>query len=123
MKRFALPTALVFAIVLTRHSQARPPYPSIFMKEYELNGEVIKLAKEAKCNVCHDAERNSKKDRNEYGKSLAKNLTANDFNNLKGVKPALAAKVSAALKATEAEKNSEGKTYGEIIKSGKLPAK
>jgi hypothetical protein len=41
---------------------------------------------------------------------------------LMGNKPGLAAKVTAALQATEQEKNTAGKTFGDIIKTGKLPA-
>lgn len=92
------------------------------MDEYGANADVMKAAKEAKCNVCHDAAAKAKKARNEYGQALHKHLTAADFKMLTGNKPGLAAKVSAALQATEKEKNAAGKTFGDILKTGKLPA-
>jgi hypothetical protein len=122
MKRLALAVGLASPFTFCASSQGRPPYPALFMEEYKANPDIIKAAKEAKCNVCHDAAGKSKKDRNEYGKALGQHVTGADFKMLMANKAALAAKVSVALKATEAEKNAAGKTYGDIIKGGKLPA-
>jgi hypothetical protein len=121
MNRYILVAALV-AIAMCRFAFARPPYPALFAKEYPRNALLLPVALTEKCNVCHDAASKNKKDRNEYGKALNKHLTADDFNALKGAKPALEAKVSAALKATEEEKNAAGNKYGDILKAGKLPA-
>ena len=76
-----------------------------------------------KCNLCHDAASKSKKDHNEYGKALKNHMPAEEFMKLKGPddKAALAKKLGEALKATEADKHSSGKTFGEVIKAGKLP--
>ena len=124
MNKLVIAVVLASPFILSGSSQARPPYPALFMEEYKANPNVIEAAKAAKCNVCHDAAAGkTKKDRNEYGKALTKHVpTADEFKMLMGNKPALAAKVSVALKATEAEKNAAGKTFGEIIRGGKLPA-
>lgn len=122
MNRLAWAAILSSVFLISRDSQARPPYPAMFMDEYMATPGVVAAAKGAKCNVCHDAASKTKKDRNEYGKALNKHLTAGDFNALKGAKPVLAGKVSAALKSAEQEKNSTGEKFGDIIKAGKLPA-
>jgi hypothetical protein len=123
MNRLLLAVVLASLFSLSRPSQARPLYPPLFIEEYKDNADVVKAATEAKCNVCHDAAGKSKKDRNEYGKALTKHMpNAAEFKMLMGNKPALKARVSAALKATEKEKNAAGKTFGDIIKTGKLPA-
>ena len=113
-----------FALVVCLGSaQGRPPYPGIFAEHYKDNVALITAAKEAKCNVCHDAASKSKKDHNEYGKAVKKHMPTDEFMKLKGPddKAALAKKLGEALKATEADKNAAGKTFGEVIKGGKLP--
>ncbi len=122
MKKFVV-TLLVGALAFSAYlgtAHARPKYPPIFMDYYKDNAGVSAAAKEAKCNVCHDPK--DKKIRNEYGKAVNKNLKKEDFDKLKDNAQGLSKKVGEALKAAEDEKNSEGKTFGEIIKSGKLPA-
>ncbi|MGB4739433.1 MAG: hypothetical protein WBH50_14645 [Fuerstiella sp.] len=56
-----------------------------------------------------------KKKRNDYGVALTKTLGE------KNVKDA--DKIKEALTKAEAEKNADGKTYGELIKAGELPGK
>jgi hypothetical protein len=121
MKKFVV-TLLVGAFALTAclgSLQARPKYPPIFMDYYKDNAGVSAAAKDAKCNVCHDPK--DKKIRNEYGKAVNKHLTKADFDKLKDDADGLKKKVGEALKAAESEKNSAGKTFGEVIKAGKLP--
>lgn len=110
-----------FALSLVGSAQARPPYPAIFKEVYEGNGAAISAAitGDKKCNVCHEG--TQKKDRNEYGKALAKNMTKDDFTKLKDDKEALAKALKEAFKKTESEKNADGKTFGELLKAGKLP--
>lgn len=125
MKKFVA-TLLVGAfalVVFLGSAQARPSYPAIFQDNYKDNEPLITAAKEAKCNVCHDPNSKSKKDHNEYGKVFKKHMPTEEFMKLKSPddKAKLADKVKAGLKAAEAEKNAAGKTYGDVIKSGKLP--
>jgi predicted negative regulator of RcsB-dependent stress response len=95
----------------TRQADARPNYLKEFKESYE------KLAAEAdktKCNICHFGDK--KTDRNDYGKAVGMALGA------KNVKEA--DKVKEAIKKAEKEKSAtEGKTFGDLIKEGKLPGK
>ena len=100
-------------LVPAPEAQARPKHMSIFAKLYEK--ELDKdLVKKTKCNVCHEKTQKSKKFRNPYGMELSKLMEKNEKDE---------AKVTEALKKA-AEKKScvEGKTYGDLIKDGKLPA-
>ena len=105
--------------MLAGSAAARMPYFSQFSEQYRENEPVAAAAKDAKCTVCHDPA--AKKIRNEYGIAVNKFLTKADYDKLKDDAAALKKKISAALQAAEGEKNKEGKTFGEIIKSGKLP--
>ena len=72
------------------------------------------LVKKTKCNVCHEPTQKSKKFRNAYGAELAKIMTENEKDE---------AKVVEALDTVAKEKSCvDGKTYGDVIKEGKLPA-
>lgn len=106
--------AFVGAALLTgsQDAQARPGH----LKNFNTTYPAIKvLAEEAKCTVCHFGEK--KTNRNDYGKAVGEALGGE-----KNVKEA--EKVEAALKKAEAMKSStEGKTFGDLIKDGKLPGK
>ena len=89
--------------------QARPNYKKIFDATYE------KVAKENKtnCLVCH-AEGDDKKKRNNYGEALAKNIAKMEKDE---------AKIKEAFTKTEPEKSAVAdKTFGDLLKDGKLPA-
>eukprot|EP00913_Durusdinium_trenchii_P008943 g8409.t1 len=86
--------------------KARPKYFSAFAKKYPNVSE----AKKTKCNVCHFGKK--KKNRNDYGKALMKNISKNEKD---------AAKITAALEKTESAKNAKGETFGSLLKAGKLP--
>jgi hypothetical protein len=74
---------------------------------------------EAKCNVCHAGE--SKKMRNEYGKAVGKYLSKKAYSDVKEDEAAAKKYIEEGLSKVEGEKSSSGKTYGELIKAGKLP--
>jgi len=124
MKKFVL-TLVVGAFAVScflGSAQARPPYAPIVGEHYKDNEAIVAKTKAAdKCNFCHDAASKSKKDRNEYGKALAKHFGEDAFKKVKDDKEALAKALNEGLKATEADKHSSGKTFGEVIKAGKLP--
>jgi hypothetical protein len=66
-----------------------------------------------KCGVCHVGA--SKKNRNDYGKAIVKALDGK-----KAVKDKDA--IVDVLKTAAKEKNSDGKTYGDLLDAGELPA-
>lgn len=101
-------------LVAANTAQARPNYLAAFKKAYT---DVAKNNK-VNCFVCHeknDAGKLDKKKRNNFGQALGKALGK------KNVKSA--SDVTAALKKAEGEKSAvEGKTFGDLLKDGKLPA-
>ncbi len=124
MKKFVV-TLTVGAFALTvclGSALARPPYAPLVGEHYKNSEAIVAKTKAAdKCNLCHDPESKSKKDRNEYGKALSKHFGEDAFKKVKDDKEALAKALAEGLKATEADKHSSGKTFGEVIKAGKLP--
>ena len=103
--------AALSAFVGGPQAQARPQYMKAFNTAYPaLKAE----AEAAKCGVCHPEEKKSV--RNDYAKAFGmglpeKNTKAED-------------KLAEALKKAEAEKSgTDGKTFGDLIKDGKLPGK
>jgi len=89
-----------------------------FVDTYK-DAKFLEEAKKAKCNVCHFGKK--KANRNDYGKALSKFFTKDDYKKLKDDKPALKKKIEDAFKACLKEKSGSGKTFGELIKAGKLP--
>jgi len=102
--------------ISVRTATAIPPFQKQFLAMYlegNDNEEFVAAVKKAKCNVCHMGKK--KKDRNAYGKELAKLLDKKEHkDDVEAIQAAL--KKVAAMKAEEG-----GKTYGELIKEGKLP--
>ena len=95
-------------------AQARPGYLKGFNTAYP----ALKDATEStKCGVCHFGEK--KTNRNDYGKAMGEALGEKDVKGDGSEK-----KIADALKKAEAGKSStEGKTFGDLIKDGKLPGK
>ena len=127
MKKFSLLLACLMLATSAATAWAIPPFSDAFKKAYVKDGSPLaeKVA-EVKCNVCHMGK--EKKDKNEYGKAVGKFLKKADFTGdakkYDDVKGDAAQKALAdGLKSAEAEKSSAGKTYGELIKAGELPAK
>lgn len=91
-------------------AEARPPFYGAFAKLYP----DVKVEADAKCAVCHIGKASDKK-WNDYGTALGKAL---------GKKMATADEATAAMKKIESEKSgTEGKTFGDLLKDGKLPGK
>jgi hypothetical protein len=117
-------------------AQALPQFKNAFKDKYVENStsQAFKDAfKTEGCNVCHVKGDSNKAHRNAYGKALAKftgGSVAKDIKAAKANGGDSAAKdvLDKALKALDEgfdkvaeEKSASGKTYGELIKDGKLP--
>lgn len=91
---------------------ARSHYSEAFRKTYDkdLSGN----AAATQCTVCHYGP--VKRSRNDYGKAIAKALKIRNERDAAAIRAALeeAAKQPSAVK---------GKTFGDLIKEGKLPGK
>ena len=124
MKRFAMFLAVsLIAIglnfVTTGQVSARPEYKAK-IEELTKNSKGADAIKEAKCNVCHYGK--SKKNRNDFGQALNKHMNEETYKSMKSDKEALGKKVEEVLKTVLKEKSKSGKTFGELIDSGSLPA-
>lgn len=121
MRRFfTIPRCLIVLLVLgglcsirfEESAQARPRYFSQFKKKYK---KISTLAKKTRCFVCHASKKN-KKERNDYGRALKGALGKKDEKDI--------AKIVEAMDKAAREKSSvDGKTFGDLIKDGKLPGK
>ena len=113
MKMIMVASAVLFAGALflgLESVQARPNYHKAFVAEYP---NVADAAKTAKCAVCHDGAPQDKKWNNygtAFGKALDKKKASEDE-----------AK-AAAVKVAGEKSAVDGKTFGDLIKDGKLPA-
>lgn len=91
-------------------AEARPQYLEKFKKTYE---PLAEAAETKKCAVCHGM--GKKTERNGYGQALVDVL--GDEKNVKDEDA-----IEKALRAVEEKKSGvEGKTFGDLIKEGKLP--
>ncbi len=114
--------ASVLVLILAANA-ALIPTPALAIKQfadefkavYVKEGTPLAAAVEtAKCTVCHVGD--SKKERNVYGQALAERLDKKeDAKNVEKIRQALA-EVAALPSAVE------GKTFGDLIAEGKLPA-
>lgn len=92
--------------------EARPNYKGAFEKTYE--AVVKNEGKDGKltCAVCHEGD--DKKKRNNYGEALTKNIAKMEKDE---------AKIKEAFEKTAKEKSAvKDKTFGDLLKDGKLPA-
>ncbi|WP_437191395.1 hypothetical protein [Planctomicrobium sp. SH527] len=109
---FALASMMCFSA--PRQADARPPYLKIFKEKYDEIDGIKAKTEELKCGVCHGEGGKNKKVVSDYGKAVSaalgeKNVKSNE-------------KIAEGLKKAESAKSGEGElTYGEILKSGKLP--
>ena len=118
-------------------AEAQPAFKTAFQKKYVDKGspELKAAFKKESCNTCHVKGAESKTERNDYGKALAEFLgpkwaedykAAHDKEDTAAVKKLVSGAVKKLMtegfdKVAE-EKAPSGKTFGEMIKDGKLPA-
>ena len=104
---------LVFLVLSSGQASARPAFLGVFKKTYPdlAKNKDVKL----KCAVCHNTKDNKKKKhRNNYGVALKKELGKPKEKDKK--------KVAAALKKIASGKSHvKDKTFGDLIKEGKVP--
>ncbi len=105
------------AVVLMNLHEKRVQARSKYLKQFVLSYKNLeKQAKKAKCNVCHYGKK--KKNRNDYGETLrkifAKNKKKKNEKDAKIIKEVL-------KKAAKKKSSVKGKTFGDLIKEGKLP--
>jgi len=121
-------------------ASALPPLPKYVEEHYSASPQHARyvemykgLELEHKCDACHrpDADKKAKGHAlNDYGQAVAKHFKHRDFNKADKLgkdnaeEAAKARKLIAdALAKAEEEKNTAGKTFGELIKAGQLPGK
>jgi hypothetical protein len=92
--------------------QARPPYNMEFWAKYD---KELGAHKEMKCAACHNGG-DDKKKRNDYAKAFGEALGEKNSKNVGKIKEALD-------KAAKEKSGTEGKTFGDLIKDGKMPGK
>jgi hypothetical protein len=115
--------ALAASAFVARPAAATPAFQAAFMKHYVTNSkneDWVKLAKEAKCNICHQGPKVEPKNihHNAYGKELMKLLEAKkDNKNAKKIQEAL----QKVAKIHTDSKDKKSPTFGELIEKGKLP--
>ena len=115
-------------------AKALPQFKKAFQARYvtpSTSAEFKAAFKAASCNTCH-VKHKEKKVRNDYGMALSKIIGGHAHADLKAAedkgpeaKKAEMAKIlkklDEAFTKVEQEKSPSGPTYGELIKSGKLP--
>lgn len=103
----AVVAALVFSVDVVP-VQAQKQYFDAFVAKYPA---VAEKANEQKCGVCHGKQ---KTQRSDFAKALEKALGEKKVKDVE--------KINAALDTVAAEEYTDGKTYGELLESGQLPA-
>ena len=120
--------------LLSSSAQAQPAFKKYFDQKYFGEDSAMKKNYEmGSCNFCHIGGSDDRKNRNDYGKALAKLIKKEDAADLtfkvKNEMPekfkAAEEKVLKALEAVEKEhsdpKDKKSPTFGDLIKEGKLP--
>jgi hypothetical protein len=97
--------------MLAPEAQARPQHLKQFVTKYPA---LIDAAKAKKCAICHDPADKKKKTRNQYGKAVGEGLEKENQKDKEVIDKALG-------KAEAVKSEKTGKTFGEMIKDGKLP--
>jgi hypothetical protein len=106
-------------VVSLPEAHARPKYNTEFWKLYEK--EIGKLKDETKCDACHNGG-DDKKKRNDYGQAMAEVIMSAEVGGKKNESDV--EKIKKALELVAKQKSgTEGKTFGDLIKEGKLPGK
>ncbi len=134
MTRWIASGALALCLLAANSAVALPPFPGLLSTALKDDADSKKFLDavgmlKMKCDVCHrpGVDKAKAKDHglNDFGEAMHKSV------NFKDLKAANVAKDSAKVlelfkdgyKKAIAEKNADGKTFGELIKAGALPGK
>jgi hypothetical protein len=132
----ALVALYLAANLLVSPAIALPEFKKAFEAKYvtdSSNDDFKQTFKAAGCNVCHVKGVMDRKARNAYGKALSKEIggrakaeldaaKANGDDARKAKMDEILKKLDEAFTKVEGQKSASGKTYGDLIKAGKLPA-
>jgi len=130
MKHLALLLTITFSALFatTSEVQAIPAFAKAFKErvtDKSKNADFVAAATAAKCNICHFAtpESKSKKQKNDFGKEIAKHLSKKNYTSTRIREKAAAVKseFDAAFAKVMAAKNPSGKTYQSRVDAGQLP--
>ena len=120
-------------LVLAAGAYALPPIPAYVKQSVENSADHKEFATvfaglKTKCDLCHKpgADKKAKgHGLNDYGEAMHKHLRHKEFMKLHMEKKSAEALklIQEAWEKAGAEKNAEGKSFGEVIKAGKLPGK
>ena len=102
---------IVGMVLFTSHqpAEARNKFVKVFAKTYP---DLKPLVKKEKCKICHPAKK--KKELNKYGEAMGKVLPKKNSKDEEAIKKSL-------TDIEDKESDVKGKTFGELIKDGKLP--
>jgi len=90
-------------------ANARPKFVKVFAKTYP---DLKPAVKKEKCKICHPGKK--KKELNKYGEEMGKVVPKKNIKDEEKIKKAL---IDTEDKTSEVA----GKTFGELIKAGKMP--
>jgi hypothetical protein len=127
MKRIALffvafLVACGLNLLVTPTATARPEYKTQ-LEEITKDSKFAETYKELtqKCNVCHYGK--TKKNRNDFGKAVNATMNEDVYKSMKEDKEKLKKKIDEALRSALKAKSPSGKTFGQLMEAGELPAK
>lgn len=135
MKRvfvFALVAAMM--VMMTSPAMAITHFRKVWNEHYvprpnapggdAVDPEFRSVVRKAGCFVCHVKGEDKKEVRNEYGNALAEFLDSEDYDKdrIKAEPEKVQKEILEAFKKVAEKKSKDGKTFGEKIKAGTLPA-
>ena len=105
---------LLSSCLIGRNSEARPKFSKIFQTTYEKEYVGKDLGGKS-CTICHDKTNDNKYLSNDYGEAMKESLSGKNTKE--------ESVIVSALKDTEEKPSAvEGKTFGDLIREGRLPA-
>lgn len=131
--RRALVFGLLAAMMMTSPAMAITHFRKVWNEHYvprkgpgadEVDPEFRTAVRKAGCFVCHVKGEKKEEARNEYGNALHEYLDAENFDKerIKAEPEKVEKEILEAFKKVAEKKSKDGKTFGDKIKAGSLPA-
>lgn len=98
------------------HSEHQREFYALYTKGSDADKDFRKLARKAKCNICHQGKK-ERTNYNRYGDALTAHLTEEDRKD----KPKIIAALESVAKQPSDPDDPESPTFGELIAAGELP--